>query len=139
MISTSRPLGNLIPVLRPRAAGVHESPIEKLRRVWGTPEGDVVDRDAGVLKIDRISQNGAGFLRGILEISVVIAGAHNDMLERLFSKPTVEGQNILWAIARVHKIASVNQNISVGKTLDPVVQAWVSAITQDTHRLDLNT
>jgi hypothetical protein len=61
-------------------------------------------------------------LRGILEISVVIAGAYNDMLERLFSKPTVEGQDIPWVIPRVHKIASMHQNISVGKILYPVVE-----------------
>jgi hypothetical protein len=52
----------------------------------------------------------------------VIAGAYNDMLERLFSKPTVEGQDIPWVIPRVHKIASMHQSISVGKILYPVVE-----------------
>jgi hypothetical protein len=72
--------------------------------------------------MDRIGEKGAGFLRGILEISVVIASANNDVFERLFSKPAIEGPNILWIIPRVHKIARMHQNISVGKTFYPVVE-----------------
>src|ERR1035441_1303873 len=96
---------DLVPVpLGPRATRVHESPIQELRRVRRPPEGDIFDHHARVLKIDRISKKGAGFLGGVLEISVVIAGAYYIVLERLFSKPTIEGPNILRIVPRVHKI-----------------------------------
>ena len=69
--------------------------------------GYFVDHGASVLKIGRVGQKGACVSRKILEISVVIAGADHSVLERLFSKPTVEGQNILSVISGVHEIAGM--------------------------------
>src|ERR1039458_3883337 len=114
---------DLVPVPRGRrATRVHERPIQELRGVGRPPEGDMVDRDASVLKVDRIGEKGAGFLRGVLEIPVVIAGADHAVLERVRSKPAIEGPDILWIIPRVHKIASMHQNISVRKILYPVAE-----------------
>jgi hypothetical protein len=62
-------------------------------------------------------------LREVLEIPVVIAGADHAVFERLRSKPAIEGPNILRIIPRVHKIAGMHQNISVGKTFYPVVES----------------
>jgi hypothetical protein len=62
---------------------------------------------------------------GILEIPIVIAGADHAVFERVRSKPTIEGPDIFWIIPRVHKIASMHQNISVRKILYPVVEPVV--------------
>jgi hypothetical protein len=115
---------DVVPVFRPQATRVHKSPIQELRCIWGSPECDIVDRDASVLKIDRIAEKEAGFMRGVLEIPVVIAGADHAVFERLFSQPTIERQDIPRIIPRVHEIAGMHQNISIGKTLYP----------DDTHR-----
>jgi hypothetical protein len=45
------------------------------------------------------------------------------VFERLLSKPTIEGQNILRIVPRVHEIAGMHQNISSGKILYPVVES----------------
>jgi hypothetical protein len=47
------------------------------------------------------------------EISVVISAADYAVLEGLLAEPLIEGQNLLYVVPRVHKVASMNQNVSV--------------------------
>jgi hypothetical protein len=57
------------------------------------------------------------------------------VFERLLSKPTIEGQNILRIVPRVHEIAGMHQNISSGKILYPVVESVGVGNYHDTHQL----
>jgi hypothetical protein len=59
---------------------------------------------------------------GVLEITVVIAGADYSVFERLPSEPAIKGQKILRIIPRIHEITGMHQNISVRETLYPVVE-----------------
>lgn len=69
-------------------------------------------------------------LRGVLEIPVVIPANYYAMLKRLFSQPTIEGPYILRVKAKVHKVAGMNQKVSVGKTFYPVVEAVGSRVKE---------
>jgi hypothetical protein len=64
----------------------------------------------------------------------MIAGAYDLVPERLLSKPIIERPDILQIISGVHKVAGMNQNISLGSSSTPKWSAWVSEIT--TIRID---
>lgn len=128
---------DLVPVLRPGATRLHESPVQELRCIRASPESDVIDRDASVLKIGRIGEKGAGIFRGIFEISVMIAGAYDLVPKRLLSKPIIERPDILQIISGVHKVAGMNQNISLGKLLYPEVECVGVGNYYHSHALTL--
>ena len=52
----------------------------------------------------------------------MVSGADYALLEILFSQPLIEGRNILQIESGIHKVASVGQNVSIGKTLNSVVE-----------------
>lgn len=57
----------------------------------------------------------------VLEILVVVSGAHHAMLERLLSQPTVERDDLSQVGAGVHEVASMDQDITFRHVLDFVV------------------
>ena len=53
----------------------------------------------------------------------MIPAAHYAMLKRLLAQPAIERPYLLRVAPSVHKVAGMHKNISIGKALDPVVEA----------------
>jgi hypothetical protein len=67
----------------------------------------------------------------------MISAADNAVLEGLLAKPLIERQNLLYVVPGVHKVANMNQNVSVRQALNSVVETMRIGNHYKAHRVTL--
>jgi hypothetical protein len=67
----------------------------------------------------------------------MVSGADYALFERLLTQPPVEGRNIPQIESGIHKVAGMDQNVSIGKTLNSVVEAMRVGNHYQAHSMTL--
>jgi hypothetical protein len=67
----------------------------------------------------------------------MVSGADYALLERLLSQPPVEGHNLLQIESGIHKVTSVDQNVSLRKTPNSVVETMSVGNRNQAHSMIL--
>jgi len=52
----------------------------------------------------------------------VVSADHYSVLKRLFPKPVVKRPDVHWIVPGVHKIAGMNQDVTIGKAFNSIVK-----------------
>jgi hypothetical protein len=74
-----------------------------------------------------------------IRFQMIANSTHHAVLEGLLPQPTVEGNGLLWKVSGIHKIAGVNQDISLRQFLNGAVEAMGVRKNHETHLSILQT
>jgi hypothetical protein len=92
--------------------------------VYGEPpERNSIDRHSRVLEVGGVAQQLPRKRSGQLEEPVMISTTNHPVLDGHLSQPAIEREYFLRVQTRIHEVACVSEDISVGEIFNRTVQA----------------